>query len=231
MRKRKLVFLLIPVLLIGLGAILLFDALSTYREGAALYEGIEEEVTTVEENALTIDWETLLAENPDIVGWIRLDPDISYPVVRGDDNDEYLRTGIDGEYNVGGSIFMDSRNTSWTDPHILVYGHHMRNNTMFGKLDLYQDSDFAKEHREITVYTPEHTYHYRLSCIMKDTDGSYAYTMFDTDDFDNYFSYCSPKALWMAEDETEGPILTLSTCIGASGGLDRLLLQAVLIED
>ena len=83
-----------------------------------------------------VDFSLLKQENEDIVGWIYCEgTPISYPVVQSGDNQYYLHRLINGEYNIAGSIFMDYRNNAeLEDNNTIIYGHNMKNNTMFGYL-------------------------------------------------------------------------------------------------
>lgn len=73
------------------------------------------------------DWTALKAENPDIVGWIRMDPTCDYPIMQAQDNDYYLYKGFGRSYNINGSIFLSSVNSSdFSDKNSIVYGHNMQ---------------------------------------------------------------------------------------------------------
>lgn len=88
-------------------------------------------------------------EIKDAVAWLTLtDTPIDYPIMQGKDNNEYLNKNPIGEFSLSGSIFIDSRNDSHlTDDYILVYGHHMEHDAMFGALDHYKDKDYFDKHR------------------------------------------------------------------------------------
>ena len=77
----------------------------------------------------------------DMVAWLTVDgTDIDYPVMQGTDNTIYLNTDPFGKYSLGGSIFLDSRNSSdFSDEYSLIYGHHMEFGRMFGSLDDFLD--------------------------------------------------------------------------------------------
>jgi sortase B len=73
--------------------------------------------------------------NPEVTAWLILeDPGISCPVVKGADNEKYLRVGADGKRNGHGAIFMDYRNDAFKDFNTVIYGHNMKDGTMFGTL-------------------------------------------------------------------------------------------------
>lgn len=107
-------------------------------------------------------YQQLYLENPDLAGWIRI-PDtlIDYPVMQAEDNSYYLDKGIDKKYLRCGSIFADAKdNVFWPSDNVILYGHNMKDGTMFHSLINYAKEEYYQEHRIIlfdTVYQ-EHTY-------------------------------------------------------------------------
>lgn len=104
----------------------------------------------------------LYEENPDLIGWLRIDgADVDLPVVQTPgDNEYYLRRGFDGYYAAGGTLFLDGQCAaapgSSTD-NWLVYGHNMRDGSMFGHLTRYREESFWREHPTFTfdtIYEP-----------------------------------------------------------------------------
>ena len=86
----------------------------------------------------------LYAQNPHVVGTLEMDPDISLPVVQWD-NSFYMDHDFDGNEDVAGTLFVDSRNTLWPqDDHILIYGHNMKDGSMFGSLNNYRNVGFLR---------------------------------------------------------------------------------------
>lgn len=116
--------------------------------------------TQTPNNDPTIDFDALLSINPDYVGWIHIpDTGISYPVVQGSDNSHYLKHLFNGEWNSSGSIFLDCRvDASLSDRHSIIYGHHMKNGTMFSGLTKYKEQQYYEEHPTGLFITPECTY-------------------------------------------------------------------------
>ncbi len=112
----------------------------------------------------SVDFEALQAVNPDVCAWIYLEgTNINYPVVQGADNSEYLHKMVDGSYNSAGSIFMDYRNApDFTDPHTILYGHHMKNETMFCQITYYHHQDFYEAHPTALLLTPQGNYKLEL---------------------------------------------------------------------
>ena len=107
-----------------------------------------------------IDFEGLRAINPDVVAWVYIPgTDIDYPVVHTDDNETYLNTTFDGKGNRCGAIFMDYLNArDLSDRNVILYGHHMRNGSMFAQLNRFKQEAFFRENREVWVFTPTRSY-------------------------------------------------------------------------
>jgi len=101
-------------------------------------------------------FEELLAENNDVVGWITIDDTkIDYPIVQGKDNETYLNRNFFHEETRAGSIFMDYRNDVKSDENknMIIYGHRMKDGTMFQQLTKYLDQTFVEEHPTFTIDT------------------------------------------------------------------------------
>ena len=107
-----------------------------------------------------VNFDKLLEKNPDTVGWIYCpETHIDYPVVRGEDNDYYLHRSFERIYSGAGCIFMDAENSpDMTDFNTILYGHHMKNGSMFRDLDHYKDQDYYKAHPFMLYLTPEKKY-------------------------------------------------------------------------
>jgi sortase B len=138
---------------------------SELREVAAMLPRIgntfAEESTTTEGDVFgkpagSLEPLTRLAElNPDFVGWIEVSGTlINYPIVQGNDNDFYLRRTFLGESNRAGSVFMDFRaEPDFRTPLTFLYGHNMRDNSMFSTLMRFQDKTFLDINTEIRIIT------------------------------------------------------------------------------
>ncbi|MBQ9625293.1 MAG: class B sortase, partial [Clostridia bacterium] len=114
-----------------------------------------------------IDFEALKKENPDIYAWIEIPGTvIDYPMLQsGADKaeDYYLNHNLDYSAGYPGCIYTQRRNKQdFSDPDTVIYGHNMKNDTMFGILNEYKNKDFFTEHNQIIIYTPEKTYKYRI---------------------------------------------------------------------
>ena len=173
------------ILLGGLVAVLLaaeiriFQIISEYRRADQEYEKLTEyrretgEENTAQDDKMenkedekterfgsaedfTVDFTALKRINEDIAAWIRIPGVLDYPVVQGTDNSYYLHHTFRKEYNIAGSIFLDSRNASdFSDRKNIIYGHNMRDGSMFHVLRKFQNLDFYQANREIWLYLPD----------------------------------------------------------------------------
>ena len=106
---------------------------------------------------------------PEMVGWLYFeDGHISYPIMQGSDNEKYRKLGYDGEEAWTGAIFLDSRSASdFSDSNSIVYGHNMKDKTMFGTLrDYREDPGYYDTHQYFLIITPENTYKYHIFAYM-----------------------------------------------------------------
>lgn len=104
----------------------------------------------------TIDFKALTGRNTDVKGWIYIpDTAVSYPVLQGSTNAQYLYNDIDGNYTVSGSVILDSACGSDFSGKTVLYGHNMRNGSMFGELHRYEEEDFLNKHREVYIMLPD----------------------------------------------------------------------------
>ena len=121
-----------------------------------------EEVTeteAVDENMppVSVDFEALNSEHPDVVGWLYCpDTPMNYPVAQSSDNDYYLRRDLNGNWLVTGTIFADYRcEGAGIDPNYIIFGHNMDNGTIFGMLKNYAEEDYYKEYPSFWYLTPD----------------------------------------------------------------------------
>lgn len=178
----------------------------SYREGEQVYEELEEYIRepestkepevekSSEENSaftfLQVDFESLQSINPEVIAWIQIPAlDISYPVAKGTDNAYYLHHMINGETNKSGSIFMDYHNQEdFTDRNTIIYGHNMRDGSMFGTLEQYQDPGVYDVYPKFYVYVPGYVYEYHIfSCYAAPVNNAaYTYSFPDVKDYQDF---------------------------------------------
>ena len=104
-----------------------------------------------------INFEELMKENPDTIGWIRVpDTNIDYPIVQGEDNDFYLNHDFYGKENIAGAIYLDFESQGdFVGRNNVLYGHNMKNGSMFKDVNRYKDEAYFKEHQFFSIYTPD----------------------------------------------------------------------------
>lgn len=214
---------------------LAFRLWNQYEEGNEEYEELIKDNTVTGDKSNTEDfqpdWDALRKQNPDIVGWIRMDPTVNYPVVKGNDNREYLHRGFHREYNINGSIFMHYQNaTDWSSKNTILYGHNMNNKSMFGNNALYKDKNYAKAHPYFYIYTEEGRLNYHIfdTITVRDGTAPYQVDIQTEEDFESYLSKMNQiKDYGLDVDvSTKDRIVSLSTC--TQRGTKRFVIQGVL---
>ena len=189
---------------------------------------------------IPIDFDSLQERNPDVYAWITVPgTQIDYPILQSpDDNSYYLTHTIDGEEKTGGAIFTENYNhTDMEDPNTVIYGHDMRNGSMFQNLLNYQDREFFDENREVTIYTPDAIRHYKIfaAYLYDDRHLLQSFNFHNTDVYRQYLdSIFSIRDMNVCIDtsvevDTDDKIITLSTCYGSQSDR-RYLVQAVLVS-
>ena len=98
-----------------------------------------------------IDFATLQERNADVYAWIKIpDTKVDYPILQSGDKPEnfYLNHNIDGEYEFAGCIYTQKLNKKdFTDPNTVIYGHNMKNGTMFKALHQFRNKDFFEANK------------------------------------------------------------------------------------
>lgn len=189
---------------------------------------------------IPIDFTSLQQQNPDIYGWIQIpDTVIDYPILQsGTDDSYYLDHTVEGVQGYPGSIYTESLNSKdFSDKNTVIYGHNMKDGSMFGGLRKYVDGDYMKDHSEIIVYTPEHKLTYQVFAAVT-YDDKHILNTYDFSDPVQYQAYLDSidnvrnMASYRDPDTTVTPenrIITLSTC--NSNDTQRFLVEAVLISE
>lgn len=243
MDKLRRFLLLVCTLVFAFACYKLISTLSEYAEGTNAYTdlsahytatspkcdlsaqmeqmeaiGSAETVEIITETApITVDFDSLLAECPDIVGWIYCpDTVINYPIAQADDNEKYLHTLPNGKWNAAGTIFLDCNNASdFSDRNSLLYGHNMNNRSMFAILPSYRAQEFYDAHPCWYLLTPEGDYKIELLAgFVTPADGK-AYTIPQNDeDSASLVAFLQKNSDFIPASEPTHPdhLITLSTC-------------------
>lgn len=181
---------------------------------------------------------SLLEQNEDVVGWITINgTQIDYPIVQAEDNFHYLTRNFYHEESRAGSIYMDYRNSVHLDSeqNVVLYGHRMRDGSMFENLTKYLDEDFFNEYQTIEFDTLYDSYVGEVFAVYQTlTTFNYIQTHFDNrEEFAGLLSNIYDTTLHTngVEVSEDDMILTLSTCdykLDENEG--RLVLQAKLTK-
>ena len=166
----------------------------------------------------TIDFESLKAINQDFCAWI-LCPgtNINYPVVHGADNDYYLNHLFTNVSNKAGAIFMDYRNnTDFSNRNTIIYGHHMKNRSMFWTLTNYKQQSFYNNHPVVRIVTEGANYEVQLfaAYVASVDDNAWRVGFTGAEDFDSWVQEARNKSDFQSDIEVVygDKVVTLSTC-------------------
>jgi len=168
-----------------------------------------------------VDFAALQEQNAEITGWLILeDSSINHPVVQGANNAFYLKHLFDGTQNVNGTLFTDYRNArDFSDRHTIIYGHRMKNGSMFTPLLNYADQSFYEAHPRLLLVTPEGGYMVELfSAYTTDVHAdSWQRNFADDADFTEWIQAAKDRSDFTSDVEvqTSDRLLTLSTCSSA----------------
>jgi len=154
------VVLLAAIAISCFNAYMIIREANEYNEGNSVYEDLQKDIVKPDEKESRIDFAALKQINDDVIGWLTLEGTvIDYPVVQGEDNEYYLHHLYTGEWNGLGTLFADFRNRElFTDQISVIYGHSMRNGSMFFILERYKRQSFYDEHKQLIYETPDGTY-------------------------------------------------------------------------
>ena len=263
-----IIIVVLGVVAIIAGTFVLRDVLN-YREGAQSYdaldtlvEAIPVEQPTPEEVAaqtpdsfwypiLGVDFEALAAINPDFVGWIYVPAlseyklgNLGYPIAHSKDNEEYLNRTFDGTVNSAGAIFLDKvASPDFTDKNTFIFGHNMRNFSMFGSLKVFgREEGLCASNPYVYIYTTDEVLKYEIfSYYVVNRSDEIAYSdvgdpsLYTEDsaivDYTTYIEHAKAGTTYDSShmDFTEEPnILTLSTCYG-TGHVQNFIVHAILL--
>ncbi|MBE5859074.1 MAG: class B sortase [Butyrivibrio sp.] len=248
----KIIVLIILLAIIGYESVMLYHDQKEYAISKNEYEDIidsyvqenEDETTSLDDEEalsddnyphLIIDFVALKKINPDFIGWLYFPAlNISYPVVKENEIDQYLYRTFEGKSNKAGCIFMDVlSNRDFSGYSDMIFGHNMKNGTMFGNLKkLYKQNgeDVLKNRPYVYIYTEHKVYRYDIFSYYITKSGSYTYDeVKDTDKYDEYVDYAVRNSIYDSQgkiDFSSHPnLLTLSTCSGAHGSGQRFVVH------
>lgn len=178
---------------------------------------IETEESSDEE--YKIDFKKLKEINNQVVAWLKVKgTNIEYPIVQTEDNSYYLKRNFEKKYNIGGWIFADYKNKiDGTDKNIVIYGHNMKDDSMFGSLKNILNEEWYNnaENYIIDFITENEKQKYQVFSIYKiEKEDYYIDTEFKKNEFSKFIEILKERSIkdFNVEVAKEDSILTLSTC-------------------
>ena len=187
----------------------------------------------------SVDFETLRENGPDIIGWLSLpDTVLNYPVTQTDNNEYYLNHLYDGTYNKVGCLFADYENRAdFSDRNTIIYGHNMRDGSMFALLNRYDEQSYFDTHRQMYLVTPKGGYVMEIFAAFAakpEESGSetspWQLSWKDDGAYTTWLTAMKERSA-VESDVTvtcSDKVLTLSTC--TPGGTGRFLVMGKLVK-
>ncbi len=205
----------------------LYDSLAELVDSTAdSEEEPAEPVLYTEEKTVLSELAELYQQNSDLAGWIRIeDTDINYPVMHTPDNpDFYLKHDFDKEYSDYGCPYVQENcDVQLPSDNVIIYGHHMKNGSMFCDLEKFKSQDFWQEHKTFLFNTVTDRYEYEIVSVFKtfvysDSPEAFKYYHFvnaqTPEDFSAFIDRCKELSLYDTGVSAEygDKLITLSTC-------------------
>ena len=252
----------ISVLVMVVSGVRIYQLSREYSEGIEEYQELEQYVTiakepvaetaddTQEEAAgseeatteskiavnVEVDYAGLIGINKDFAGWLYYEPlELSYPIVRGNDNDYYTHYTFENTKNSSGAIFMDFLNkVDLTDYNTIIYGHNMRNGTMFGSLKkLLNDEEMIANNPYFYILTEDKTLQYQIfACYITKEDSDTYQIIRNEEEQKTYLDFIASQTelLDNVEVTQQDRVVTLSTCNGLHS-TNRTIIHGVLVAE
>lgn len=204
----------------------LYESLASIVESAADTKEPVKQIPYSEEKTLLPELAELYQKNDDLIGWLNIvDTNINYPVMQSVKSpDFYLNHSFDREYSDYGCPYVQENcNVHKPSDNVIIYGHHMKNGSMFADLKKFKNQDFWNEHKTLTFNTLTDKYEYEIVAVFKtfvysDSADSFKYYQFvnaeTPEKFSAYIDKCKELSLYDTGVSAEygDKLITLSTC-------------------
>lgn len=238
--KKAILNLIIYIILLS---ILIYSGIKIFKwykdktNNNKIAEQIKSTVIVEEENGdeYTVDFNKLKEQNNETIAWLKVNnTNVEYPVVKGTNNSFYLNHSFDKSNNSAGWIFADYRNKfDNTDKNIVIYGHNMRDGSMFGSMLNILNAKWYEneENTNITLYTENEKCMYKVFSVYKiENEDYYIKTEFKNDndnEFEDFIKTLKKRSIkdFNVDVSKDDNILTLSTC--ANNNKYRVVLHAI----
>lgn len=175
--------------------------------------------TTTKKPPISVNFNKLKKKNKDIIGWIYSENTvINYPILQTSNNIYYLRHLMDKSYSVSGSIFLDSINNKYfKDANSILYGHHMRNGSMFASIEQYKEQEYFDSHSELWLLTPNQDYMIApfAGLVVEPSREDYFMTNFiDPQTQQSYVKFALENSTFVGDfsPNSTDKLITLATC-------------------
>lgn len=223
--------LIVAIIVFTISLIKVYTGVKEYYKNNKLYNNISN-INPFKNNDLNIAYTKLKELNEDYVGWLYIpDTKVNYPIVKGTDNSFYLNHNFLKEESKAGSIFIDCNINEFEDKNTIIYGHYMKDGSMFA--DLHKIYSELNDTYKIYIATKNETLEYEIFSVFKDSADINNYQTFWSTD-DDYVQYLNTlinksNINYNTSLNMNSSIITLSTCdFNYSNG--RLLVIAVLVK-
>ena len=196
--KNILYVLIVFVIILGLffgfwfyrGYLEKYENAEKYKDFVGVTQPITEDISP----KLDIDFQNLQTANPDIFAWLDIpDTTISYPILRSEKEDFYLTHNADKEESQYGAIYTQNYNAAdFSDFNTIIYGHNMRNGSMFAAATNYKNRDFFEQNPNIYIYTEGHilTYEVFSAFLYDDKHLMYSFDFYDAASYNEFLQTC-----------------------------------------
>lgn len=224
----KIIAIILLVIILVISSIYLYKNYKQDKEQENVFKElsniVEEDNSNNEKEENKVDVSRLYKENNDFIGWLQIkNTNISYPVMQTgqERKDFYLRRNFYKEYSNMGTPYIAEQCNVLDSDNVIVYGHHITNNKMFGELENYKNQDFYKEHKIINFNTIYGKMEYEIIAVLKTvaySDTGFKYYNFvkaeNEQEYNTFINKCEVLSLYETEKTARygDRLLTLSTC-------------------
>lgn len=217
-KSRKIRRIATNVIMICLAGIMLvsgwrvYTIIKGYHDDRSSYDKVSEKAGD------DIDFDALREINPDVIGWLRYeDTIIDYPVVQGENNEVYLSMLFDRTWGGCGTLFADCiTEAPFRQFNTIVYGHHMKDGTMFACLKELRDPEYCRKHPKLELTTPEGRFDLEIYAFLNEPADSNVYTtnFHDEESKQGYLDLINSLAAYVTSVSvsTQDRLVMLSTC-------------------
>lgn len=227
--KVSICAIILLVIVLAFSSIYLYMQYKQEKEQEDIFEElsnviIENDTNKNKEKNNKIDVTKLYEENGDFIGWLEIEnTNICYPVMKTEQErkDYYLKRNFYKEYSNMGTPYIAEQCDIINSDNVIIYGHHIMHNKMFGELENYKDKKFYNSHKIINFNTICGEMEYEIIAVFKTiaySDTGFKYYNFikaeNEQEYNAFINKCKVLSLYQTEKTAiyGDKLLTLSTC-------------------